>query len=93
VNELMKVTRDPKVMKNEMLNILLAGRDSMASLMSYTFHVLVRRPDILAKLKKEVEGLERRTPNWEDLKRMGYLKNVLTESISSPQPRLASTSL
>lgn len=79
LDELTKATRDPQQLRDEVLNILLAGRDTTASLLSNTFHVLARRPDIFKKLLAEVDGLEGKKPDYEVLKNMKYLKNLLTE--------------
>ena len=81
LEEVAKRTRDPKQLRDESLNILLAGRDTTASLLSHTFHVLARRPDIFKKLKAEVNELEGKKPTYETLKGMKYLKYVLNESL------------
>lgn len=81
LTELTKKTRDPKQLRDECLNILLAGRDTTASLLSHTFHVLARRPDIFKKLKAEIDELGGRKPTYETLKSMKYLKYVLNESL------------
>jgi hypothetical protein len=74
LNEMAKTVQDPKQLRNEMLNILLAGRDTTASLLGNTFHALARHPDVWDKLKREVDGLEGRAPSYEDLKNVQYLK-------------------
>lgn len=79
MNELALATDDPIQIRSEILNILLAGRDTTAGLLSNTFHVLARRPDIWAKLKQEVDRLEGEKPDYETLRNMKYLKNVLNE--------------
>lgn len=81
-NELAQVTDDPLRIRTELLNILLAGRDTTAGLLSNTFHVLARRPDIWAKLAQEVNELGGRKPDYETLRSMKYLKRVLNESKS-----------
>lgn len=81
LDELVKATRNPKQLRDELLNILLAGRDTTASLLSHTFHVLARRPDIWAKLKAEVDTLDGKKPDYETLRNLKYLKYVLTESL------------
>jgi cytochrome P450 len=81
LDEVAKKTRDPKQLRDESLNILLAGRDTTASLLSHTFHTLARRPDIFSKLKAEVNDLGGKTPTYETLKSMTYLKYVLNESL------------
>lgn len=79
LTEMLNQTRDPKQLRDELLNILLAGRDTTASLLSHTFHVLARRPDIWNKLRAEVEELGGKTPDYETLREMKYLKYVLNE--------------
>lgn len=78
-NELALATDDPLQVRAELLNILLAGRDTTAGLLSNTFFVLARRPDIWAKLQVEVDQLEGKRPDYETLRNMKYLKFVLNE--------------
>jgi cytochrome P450 len=84
LTEMIKSTRDPKQLRDELLNILLAGRDTTASLLSHTFHVLARRPDIWKKLKAEVDELQGVRPDYETLRQMKYLKYLLNECKNSP---------
>lgn len=79
MNELALATDDPIQIRSEILNILLAGRDTTAGLLSNTFYVLARRPDVWATLKYEVNQLEGKRPDYETLRNMKYLKNVLNE--------------
>ncbi|KAK6200465.1 cytochrome P450 [Scheffersomyces amazonensis] len=86
--ELVKETRNPKVLRDQLLNILLAGRDTTASLLSFTFYELCRNKDIWKKLREEVDnkfglGNESRVYEitFESLKRCEYLKAVLNESL------------
>lgn len=80
--ELSKQTQDEKILTDQLLNVLLAGRDTTASLLSITFLVMARRPDVWNKLRAEVLKLEGRKPSFEDLKSMTYLSWVLNESKS-----------
>lgn len=79
LQELAKATNDPIRLRDELLNILLAGRDTTASLLSNTFHVFARRPDIWERLQAEVATLNGKMPDYETLRNMRYLKNVLNE--------------
>ncbi|KAE8453474.1 hypothetical protein EG329_010335 [Mollisiaceae sp. DMI_Dod_QoI] len=81
LTEMLKSTRDPKQLRDELLNILLAGRDTTASLLSNTFHVLARRPDIWNKLIAEVDELHGEKPDYETLRSMKYLKYIMNESL------------
>ncbi|KAH0162660.1 cytochrome P450, partial [Aureobasidium melanogenum] len=71
--------RDPRRLRDEMLNVLLAGRDTTAGLLSNAFHVLSRHPDVWKKLRAEIDTLGGRLPTYEDLKSLKYLKCVLNE--------------
>jgi len=79
--ELAKSTSNPKQLRDEVLNVLLAGRDTTASLLSNTFHVLARRPDIWQRLMAEVDALGGEPPSYETLRGMKYLKYLLNESL------------
>ncbi|KAF7924111.1 uncharacterized protein EAE97_010723 [Botrytis byssoidea] len=65
----------------ELLNILLAGRDTTASLLTILFMILSREQNVLEKLRKEVMGLEGRAPTFEEMKDMKYLKWCINETM------------
>ena len=82
LHELAKETRDKKRLRDELLNVLLAGRDTTASLLSNMWFVIARRPDIFAKLKREVDdALHGAAPTYEQLRNLKYLKYCLNESL------------
>lgn len=77
-------TDDPKVLRDNMLNILLAGRDTTASLLSSTFFYLSRHPHAWARLRREIvaEFGDSRNPReitQGKLKDIPYLRYVLNE--------------
>jgi cytochrome P450 len=79
--QLLSQTQDPYTLRSELLNILLAGRDTTAGLLSNAWHVLSKRPDIWAKLKAEVDGLGGERPDYHTIKDMKYLKYMLNETL------------
>lgn len=80
MHELVKAIDDPVRIRDELLNVLLAGRDTTASLLGNMWFTLARRPDIWVKLRKEVdETLHGKRPTFEQLKEMKYLKSVMNE--------------
>jgi cytochrome P450 len=79
INELAKQTDDPITLRNEAMNILIAGRDTTASLLSNLFVMLAKHPHVWAKLRNEVLELDGRMPDYETLRGMRYLKFVLNE--------------
>ncbi|KAI9053821.1 hypothetical protein LZ554_002769 [Drepanopeziza brunnea f. sp. 'monogermtubi'] len=76
-------TRDRAVLRDQLVAVLLAGRDTTASTLSWTFYELARHPEIWQKLRVEIKqqvGLER-APTYADLKGMKYLQNVMQETL------------
>ena len=80
---LLNSTSNPGRLRSELLNILQAGRDTTAGLLGHVFYILARRKDVWAKLEAEVEQLHGSLPTYEQLKNMGYLRCILSESESS----------
>lgn len=84
LDQLAQETRDPVILRDQALNILLAGRDTTASLLSFVFYELSRRPDIYAKLRKailESFGTGKEDLTFESLKRCTYLRYVINETL------------
>lgn len=79
LHELAKATQDPVQIRSELLNILLAGRDTTASLLSNAWFMLAKRPDVWTKLRVEVDELGEKLPTYEQVRDMKYLKAVLNE--------------
>ena len=75
-------SRNKEALRGQLLNVLLAGRDTTACLLSWTFHLLARHPHVLSRLRAEIESIAGITTDVtrNDLKRMPYLANVLKES-------------
>lgn len=81
VNELAKHDEvDAARVRDETLNILLAGRDTTAALLSNLWFHLAKEPEIYAKLVAEVEELKGEKPSYETLRNMKYVKYVVQES-------------
>ncbi|KAJ5999391.1 hypothetical protein N7451_007201 [Penicillium sp. IBT 35674x] len=92
LNALAADTDDPKMLRDNMLNILLAGRDTTASLLSSTFYYLARHPNVFTRLRREiVEAFgDSRNPRGEitqtKLKDISYLRYVLNETLRLQPP-------
>ena len=54
LQELVAATRDPVELRSQLLNILLAGRDTTAGLLGYFFYEMARHPDVYDRLRKTV---------------------------------------
>ncbi|KAJ7048749.1 cytochrome P450 monooxygenase pc-1 [Mycena amicta] len=83
LEELLMSTDDPKVLRDEILNILLAGRDTTMHVMTMVIYFLATYPDVCIRLRGEVlshVGPVRR-PTYDDIKDMKYLRAVINESM------------
>ncbi|KAG0071319.1 hypothetical protein BGZ89_011038 [Linnemannia elongata] len=63
---------DSKYLRDMLLNFLLAGRDTTASLLSWTTWKLVQHPKVLEKLYQEIVQVigPDRVPGYEDIKKL-----------------------
>jgi len=52
--ELAKLTDDPQVIRDEIFNILIAGRDTTASTLSYAFYYFVKHPELWDRVRADV---------------------------------------
>lgn len=81
-------TQDPVALRAQLLNILLAGRDTTASLLSWTFHELLRHPEVFEKLRNAIisdfgpystDDISAIT--FSSLKSCTYLQHTLSEAL------------
>ncbi|KAK0184815.1 cytochrome P450 [Armillaria mellea] len=83
LDHLVNMSSDPIVIKDETLNILIAGHDTTASTLTFVVYFLSVYPDVCSRLREEI--LTRigatRTPNFEDIKEMKYLRAVINETL------------
>ncbi|KAL5391736.1 hypothetical protein DPSP01_001026 [Paraphaeosphaeria sporulosa] len=81
LDELLSATQNRTVIRSELLNILLAGRDTTASLLSNLIWELSRQPAMLSRLRQEIEdSIGNDIPTYQQLKDMKYLKALINES-------------
>ncbi|KAF3915549.1 hypothetical protein ABW21_db0204883 [Orbilia brochopaga] len=83
-----KETQDPKVLRDSLLSILLAARDTTAALLGWTFYSLVRHPEVEQKLRRIIledfgteDAAEPKPITFESLKGCQYLRWVLDETL------------
>ena len=78
--ELAKLTDDRLVLRDQLLGIFLAGRDTTAALLANLFFVLAREPEVWKRLHEEIGSLNDRKPTLDELKGLKYLSFCLNES-------------
>jgi cytochrome P450 len=71
-----------KQLRDEVLTFLLAGHETTALALSWTWHLLGQNPVAEAKLHAELEGvLGGRTPEFADMPALPYTERVVKESM------------
>ncbi len=71
-----------KQLRDEIATLLLAGHETTANMLNWTWYLLSQNPDIEAKLHEEVDTvLQGRLPTLEDLKSLPYTDMVMKESM------------
>jgi enediyne biosynthesis protein E7 len=71
-----------RVLRDELVTILLAGHETTASTLSWTWYLLSRHPEVASAMHAEaVEVLGDRTPDHEDLARLPYTTMVIQETM------------
>jgi cytochrome P450 len=69
-------------LRDETLTLLLAGHETTAIALSWTWHLLSQNPDVARKLHEELDAvLGGREPGAEDLPRLPYTERVIKESL------------
>ncbi|KFA81731.1 hypothetical protein S40288_05998 [Stachybotrys chartarum IBT 40288] len=84
IDALIAESQDKKALRDQCLNVLLAGRDTTGCCLTWTFRLLARHPAILGRLRNEIAstsglGAVAQPPTRDDLKRMTYLSLVIKE--------------
>ena len=68
--------------RDEAMTIFLAGHETTANAMAWTWHLLSLSPQVEAKLHEEIDRvLSQRTPAVEDVPRLEYTRAVVAESM------------
>ncbi len=85
LQEIARLSDDRRVLRDELLTILFAGRDSTAATLTNLFFELSRRRHIWQCLRQEVaKKLGGTPPSFSQLKEMKYLHKCVNESKSFP---------
>ncbi|KAJ6482845.1 cytochrome P450 [Mycena vitilis] len=83
LDELLKTTTNPKLLRDEILNILLAGRDGTRHGLTMAIYFLAMYPRVLTRLRQEILNIvgPSARPSYGDIKEMKYLRAVINESL------------
>ena len=68
-------------LRDEAMTLLLAGHETTANLLSWTWYLLSQHPDVEAALHAEVDAVRAERLGADDLARLPFTRAVLTESM------------
>jgi cytochrome P450 len=75
-------TMTDRQLRDEVMTFVLAGHETTAVALTWTWYLLDRHPDVLARLRAEVATvLGGRTPALEDVPRLSYTRMVVEEAM------------
>ncbi len=76
--------------RDEAMTLLLAGHETTATALTWTWYLISRNPEVEAKVRKEWRDvLGGRLPSFEDLPKLEYTERVLAESMRLYPPAWA----
>ncbi|CAK7340096.1 unnamed protein product [Dovyalis caffra] len=77
-----------KQLRDDLMTMLIAGHETTAAVLTWTFYLLSQEPSVLSKLQNEVDCvLGDQFPTIEDVKKLKYTARVINESLRLyPQP-------
>lgn len=77
-----------KQLRDDLMTMLIAGHETSAAVLTWTFYLLSKEPGVMSKLQDEVDAiLGDRFPTIEDVKKLKYTSRVINESLRLyPQP-------
>jgi cytochrome P450 len=73
---------DDQQLRDEIITMILAGHETTANLLSWTFHLLSKHPEVERRVREEARRvLGDRDPVLEDVKGLEYTRMVLEEAL------------
>ncbi|KAF8893049.1 cytochrome P450 monooxygenase pc-3 [Infundibulicybe gibba] len=83
LDHLLKHTSDEQILKDELVNLLVAGRDTTACTLTFATYMLSEHPHIVDKLRAEILKVVGKTqrPTYDDIREMKYLRAFINETL------------
>jgi cytochrome P450 len=72
----------PREIRDELVTLVIAGHETVASALTWTLHLLAGAPEVQARLHAELDDvLAGAAPTWADLPALRYTRAVLDEAL------------
>ncbi|KAG2003559.1 cytochrome P450 [Coprinopsis cinerea AmutBmut pab1-1] len=81
LKHLVSQTKDRRIITDELLNLLVAGRDTTACTLTYSVYMLAENPHVAERLRSEILNKvgEKGRPSYDDIRDMRYLRAFINE--------------
>lgn len=66
---------------DEILIFFVAGHETTANALTFTFHLIAKDPEVLKKAVAEVDAIDTALPQMEKLAKLSYIKNCVEEAM------------
>jgi cytochrome P450 len=78
---------ESRQIRDEVMTLFLAGHETTANALAWSWYLLAKHPEVYARLQQEVDStLQGRTPTYDDLERLPFTLQVLKESMRLRPP-------
>jgi cytochrome P450 len=75
-------TMSAEQIRNEIIMLFLAGHETTANTMAWSWYLISQCPDVEARLHEEIDRvLGQRTPAYEDISQLSYTRAILDETM------------
>jgi cytochrome P450 len=79
-----------KQVRDEALTLLIAGHETTANALTWTWYLLSQNPEVEARMHAEIDSvLDGKPPNFDDVSRLPYTSGVFAESLRLYPPAWA----
>ena len=79
-----------KQLRDDLMTMLIAGHETTAAVLTWTFYELAQQPELMARVQREVDDvLQGREPTFEDMMNLPLIRLCLAETLRMyPEPPL-----
>ncbi len=80
---------DDKQVRDEAMTLFLAGHETTANALTWTWYLLSQHPQVESRMQAEIDALGGRTPSMDDLPQLKYVEAVFAEAMRMYPPAWA----